>query len=96
MQFVVEATSIAHRLTILVSEKEVHSDGDHHQDHDHDDDHHHDEDEDVDGDDDHDEGDVQDDSHLLHKVVAVVLQLAQEVPSLRDEDCRKDYLDLKK
>ena len=84
MQFVVEATSIAHRLTVLVSEKEVHNDDDHH---------HQDEDEDVDGDDDHDEGDVQDDSHLLHKVVAVVLQLAHEVPSLRDEDCRKDYLE---
>ena len=90
MQFVVEATSIAHRLTVLVSEKEVHNDDDDHDHyHDHDDDHHDgdDEDEDVDH-----EGDVHDDSHLLHKVVAVVLQLAHEVPSLRDEDCRKDYL----
>ena len=32
-----------------------------------------------------------DDQNLLHNVVAVVLQLAQDVPSLRDEDC-KDFL----
>ena len=32
-----------------------------------------------------------DDQNLLHNVVAVVLQLAQDVPSLRDEDC-KDLL----
>ena len=31
-----------------------------------------------------------DDQNLLHNVVAVVLQLAQEVPSLRDEDY-KDF-----
>ena len=29
-----------------------------------------------------------DDQNLLHNVVAVVLQLAQDVPSLRDEDCK--------
>ena len=31
-----------------------------------------------------------DDQNLLHNVVAVVLQLAQDVPSLRDEDY-KDF-----
>ena len=32
-----------------------------------------------------------DDQNLLHNVVAVVLQLAQDVPSLRDEDCKDFY-----
>ena len=36
--------------------------------------------------DDDDDVDDADDRNLLHKVVAVVLQFAQEVPSLRDED----------
>ena len=34
---------------------------------------------------------IVDDQNLLHNVVAVVLQLAQDVPSLRDEDY-KDFL----